>query len=281
MPQTVGLTHIYSRHSDRESLLSRASMELRSLWNYRACVPTLVINNLRRRYQRSFLGFLWSLLNPLAMMTIMTLVFSLFFRKDPRDFALYIFSGLLPWTFMSSTMVAGCGALVEAEGYLKKMPVPKLVFPLVIVGTESCNFALSLVALVLLGAIVGLKCHPTLLALPIAILPTLVFTFGMTVVLSVLTVYFRDVAHIVGVALGGIFYLTPILYPAASIPAHLQVWYQYNPFLHYLNLYRNLICNGSIPSLQENCVVWSLSIVATTIGVALYLWRAPKIIYRL
>ncbi len=281
MPQVVGLNSAFTRHSDRESLVSRAATELRALWNYRACVPTLVVNNLRRRYQRSLLGFLWSLLNPLAMMTIMTLVFSLFFHKDPRDFALYVFSGLLPWTFMSSTMVAGCGALVEADGYLKKMPIPKLVFPLVLVGTEFCNFSFSLFALVLLGAIIGLQCHPTLLALPIAIMPTLVFTLGMTIILSVTTVYFRDVAHIVGVAFGGIFYLTPILYPVTSIPSRLQGWYHYNPFVHFLNLYRDLICTGSMPSIQECCIVWSLSLLATVIGVFIYLWRAPNIIYRL
>ncbi|MBX9671304.1 MAG: ABC transporter permease [Candidatus Obscuribacterales bacterium] len=281
MPKVADLTSSKGKPINRASLVSLAGTEFLALWNYRACVPTLVINYLRRRFQRSVLGFIWSLLNPLAMMTIMTLVFSLFFHKNPRDFSLYVFSGLLPWTFMSSTMVAGCGALVEAEGYLKKMPVPKLVFPLVLVGTEFCNFTLSLAALSLLGLIIGLQCQLTMLALPLAIMPTLMFTFGMVVILSVFTVYFRDVAHIVGVALGGIFYLTPILYPVSSIPANLQWWYQFNPFVHFLSLYRSLICTGRMPSLQESCVVWSLSIAATVIGAAIYLWRSPSIIYRL
>jgi len=275
------VTTVYRSHGFRDALSVRASRELQSLWRYRACVPTLVINNLRRRYQRSILGFLWSLLNPLLMMTIMTMVFSLFFKRDPRDFALYVFSGLLPWSFMSATMTAGCGSIVEAESFLKKLPVSKIVFPLVLASTETANFVLSLVALAILGLALGLSFHPTALLLPVAVLPAVIFTFGITILLSVSTVYFRDIAHIVGVALGGLFYLTPIFYPLSAVPEHARHWFLLNPFYHLINVLRAVICDGRFPSTVEWSVAWGLSIVALAAGVFVYLWRERDLIYRL
>lgn len=259
----------------------RASRELKSLWRYRACLPTFVVNNLKRRYQRSVLGFMWSLLNPLLMMTIMTMVFSAFFKRDPRDFALYIFSGLLPWSYMSSTMTAGCGSIVEAESYLKRLPVSKIIFPLVLAGTETANFVLSLVALAVLGLALGLPFHASALMLPIAALPVVAFTFGITIFLSVLTVYFRDIAHIIGVALGGLFYLTPILYPLNAVPEHLRGWYELNPFFHLINVIRLVISDGRLPNVYEWCAAWALAAVALVLAVVTYVWRERDIIYRL
>jgi ABC-2 type transport system permease protein/lipopolysaccharide transport system permease protein len=280
MPQSV-MTEIYLTHGYRDPLTMRASRELKTLWRYRACLPTLVANNLKRRYQRSILGFLWSLLNPLLMMTIMTMVFSVFFKRDPRDFALYIFSGLLPWSYMSATMIAGCGSIVEAESYLKKLPVSKVVFPLVLVATETSNFILSLIALAVFGCAVGLPFHAAAFALPIAVLPAVAFTFGITILLSVLTVYFRDIAHIIGVALGGVFYLTPILYPLNAVPEHLRVWYELNPFYHLINVIRVVISDGRLPTINEWCVASALAAVALAFGTVSYLWRERDIIYRL
>jgi ABC-type polysaccharide/polyol phosphate export permease len=280
MSQTV-TTEIYLTHGYRDPLTMRASRELKNLWRYRACLPTLVANNLKRRYQRSILGFMWSLLNPLLMMTIMTMVFSVFFKRDPRDFALYIFSGLLPWSYMSSTMIAGCGSIVEAESLLKKLPVSKVVFPLVLGLTETSNFVLSLIALAVFGFALGLPFHASALALPIAVLPVVVCTLAITIFLSVLTVYFRDIAHIVGVALGGLFYLTPILYPLNALPEHLRQWYQLNPFYHLINVVRVVISDGRYPTASEWCTAWALAAVALVLGVATYLWRERDIIYRL
>lgn len=251
------------------------------MWRYKDCVPTFVINNLRRRYQRSVLGFFWSLLNPLLMMTIMTVVFSVFFKKNPGDFALYVFSGLLPWSFMSATMTTGCGSIVEAESYLKKLPVPKLIFPMVHVATEATNFVLSLLALAILGAALGLPFQATAFLIPLAVVPIVAFTFGITMLLAVITVYFRDIAHIVGVSLAGIFYLTPILYPISAVPERFREWYQLNPFFQEFNLLRALIVDGRLPSAPEWFSAITLSVVAVTCGLFVYLWRERDIVYRL
>lgn len=277
----AGFTNVYLVHGREESTFSRVSHELSAIWRYRGCLPNFVRNNLRRRYQRSVLGFVWSLLNPLLTMTIMTFVFSFFFHKEPRDFALYIFSGLLPWTFMSATMTSGCGSIVEAEAYLKKLNVPKILFPLVLVSTESMNFLLSLVALLCLGLAIGLPMNLAVLAIPLAVLPAICFTFGITLFLSVSTVYFRDIAHIVGVLLGGLFYLTPIIYPIVAIPERYQSWYQLNPFYHMLNLFRAIICENRLPNTGEWLSSWALAAVALAVGAVIYLWRERDIIYRL
>ncbi len=271
----------YSLHTAQQSLHDRFIKEAHALWRYRACIPTLVANNLRRRYQRSVFGFLWSLLNPLLSMAIMTYVFSMFFHKLPNEFALYVFSGLLPWIFISTTITNGCGAIVEAEAYLKKLNLPKMLFPAVLVSTEAANFCFSLLALVALAFLLGLKINAAVIALPLALIPLIAFTFGIVLLLCVGTVYFRDIAHIVGVAFGGLFYLTPVVYPLEVLPEGVRKWFLLNPINYFLNLFRALISDGQLPSWSDFSVSCVIAIIALVLGISTYLWRERDLIYRL
>src|SRR5271163_3836747 len=126
---------------------------------------SFVINNLRRRYQRSVLGFAWSLLNPLLMMIVLTTVFSLIFKRDPKTFSIFILIGMLPWTFISESIANGCSSITSAEQFLKKVYIPKIFFPLVTVSTELINFGLSLLSMIVLGLFIGLHLHWTILLL--------------------------------------------------------------------------------------------------------------------
>ena len=109
---------------------------LRDAWSYRWAVETFVTNNLKRRYRRSVLGFLWSLISPLLTMSFMAVVFSLLFHCDIKSYTIYIFTGLLPWTFLTDSAVEGSQCFVNAEAFLKKLYIPKIFFPIVSVGTH-------------------------------------------------------------------------------------------------------------------------------------------------
>jgi ABC-type polysaccharide/polyol phosphate export permease len=256
----------------------RAVNELRYV---KFALVSFVINNLRRRYQRSFLGFAWSLLNPLLMMIVLTSVFSLLFHRDPRTYSIYVFTGMLPWTFISDSIQIGSLSITSAEGFMKKVYVPKIFFPLVAISTEAINFILSMVSMMFLALFVGLKLHLVLLLLPAAILVTFLYTFGIVLALAVATVYFRDLTHLVRVVLTSFFYLIPIVYPISAVPEKYAVFFQSNPFSYFINLYRQIIFYGVAPSFEEWAVPIALSIFTLGIGFYILMKRDRDIIFRL
>ncbi len=242
---------------------------------------SFVVNNLRRRYQRSVLGFAWSMLNPLLMMIVLTTIFSLLFNRDPKSYGIYMFTGLLPWQFISESISIGCSSLVQAEGFMKKVYVPKLFFPLVTCSTEVINFALALTSMIILATFLGLKPTWTLLLLPVAIAVTYLFTFGIALCLGVATVYFRDLTHIVKVILQSFFYFIPIIWPLNALPQKYAGIFLANPFTHFILLFRSLIFDGTVPTSREWswCVFYSF--VTLTIGFWILRRNEKDIIFRL
>jgi len=244
-------------------------------------LASFVINNLRRRYQRSFLGFAWSLLNPLMMMIVLTAVFSILFHRDPRTFSIYVFTGMLPWTFISDSITMGSLSITGAEGFMKKVYIPKIFFPLVTVSTEVINFGLSLISMMFLALFVGLKLQWTLVLLPVAIVLTYLYTFGIVLALAIATVYFRDLTHVVRVILQSFFYLIPIVYPISAVPPKYSAFFLANPFSQFINLYRQIIFNGQVPSLEEWAIPVALTITTLFIGFYVLMKQEKDIIFRL
>lgn len=248
-----------SMAGNSDSFASFLVRSIREMTNIKFALASFVVNNLRRRYRRSMLGFAWSLLNPLMTMCVMTVVFSVLFKQDPKNFGVYVFTGLLPWSFFCESLVAGSGAIVDAEGYLKKVYIPKLFFPMVVVATEAANFGFSLAALLLLAAVCGFQFKLTcLLIVPIA---ALLFTFAYSCALfcSIATVYFRDFAHILRVGLGAVFYTVPIVYPVALIPEEYRWCYAFHPLARFVELFRLSLCEGKVPPLD----IWAVPVVVT------------------
>src|SRR6516162_4175399 len=243
----------------KPSFLSFTFRTLNELRFVKFALASFVINNLRRRYQRSFLGFAWSLLNPLMMMIVLTAVFSILFHRDPRTFSIYVFTGMLPWTFIADSVTQGSLSITHAEGFMKKVYIPKIFFPLVTISTEAINFGLSLISMMFLALFVGLQLHWTLLLLPAAVVLTYLYTFGIVLALAVATVYFRDLTHVVRVILQSFFYLIPIVYPLSAVPPKYSAFFLANPFSQFINLYRQIIFNGQWPGFEE----WAIPVALT------------------
>ena len=265
----------------KESFIAFILRTVGELRHVKFALASFVVNSLRRRYQRSVLGFAWSLLNPLLMMIVLTTVFSLIFKRDPKTFGIFIFTGMLPWTFISESIAGGCVSITAAENFLKKVYMPKIFFPLVSVCTEFINFALSLVSMMILGLCLGLQIHWTILLLPIAMCLTFLFTFGIALALAVGTVYFRDISHFVRVILSCFFYLIPIVYPLSVVPEKYVIFFQINPFTHFINLFRELIIYGTMPTVQEWLTPLALSIISLGIGFFILMKKEKDIIFRL
>ncbi len=277
---TIGVGEITALPA-KESFMPFMIRTLGELRHVKFALASFVINNLRRRYQRSVLGFAWSLLNPLLMMIVLTTVFSLIFKRDPKTFGIFIFTGMLPWTFISESIAGGCSSITSAENFMKKVYIPKIFFPLVTVSTELINFGLSLLSMMVLALFLGLQLHWTILLLPAALFVTFLFTFGLTLALAVGTVYFRDIAHFVRVILSCFFYLIPIVYPLSAVPEKYAIFFQINPFTHFINIYRDIICYGTPPSMVEWLTTLALSAVTLFIGFFILKLKEKDIIFRL
>lgn len=247
----------------------------------RHIIYNLVQNNLRSRYRRSYLGFAWSLLNPLLTMTVLAVVFAGVFQQSLGRFGLYIFSGLLPWGFVSGALTLGCASFVQSEGFLRKVRVSMATFPLVAVVTESVNFVFSLVSLLLLAIVVRADVHLSLLALPLAMLLTILFVTGLAVVVGVANVYFRDMPYIISVGLNIWFYTVPILYPFKLLPQALKTLLAFNPLYYYISLFQALIYEGAMPPLKTWGLCVGIAALSQLCGLFFLKSKENEIIFKL
>lgn len=215
------------------------------------------------------------------MMAVMTVVFASLFKRDMHTYALFIFSGMLPWQFMQTSIIGSTQAIIGSETFIKKIFIPKAFFPLATVSTELLNFTLSLSSLFILALVMGLPLKATLLLLPAVIGLTFVFLCGAGLIMSIATVYFRDLAHISTVVLSAIFYLMPVIYPIKMLPPVLQTLCNCNPFYRFIKLYRATIYDGQFPTLND----WTIAslIAVGTLFLSLYLLKRQEkdLIFRL
>ncbi len=271
----------FAAFDTKESILGYTCRVLGELRNIKFALASFVVNNLRRRYRRSVLGFAWSLLNPLLTMAVMTAVFSLLWHANPKSFGVYVFTGLLPWTYITDSIMMGSQSLVQSEAFLKKVYIPKSFFPLVAVSTETANFVFSLASLMLMAVIVGVHMNWTVLLVPAAVALLFLFNFSVTLILAVATVYFRDLTHIIKVGLSTLFYLVPIIYNLDMVPEKYRVLFLLNPVFYFIDLFRALIYVGEMPDVTRWAIPTLITLV--TLSIAFYtLKKTDKdLIYRL
>lgn len=237
---------------------------------YKPLLNELVLRDLKLKYRRSFLGYLWSLLNPLLMMTVMSLVFSYMFRFDIPNYPLYLICGQTLWTFFSeSTNMAMHSVLVNGS-LIRKVYIPKYIFPISRVLSSFVTMSFSLVAILIVMLFTKVPLTWELLLAPIPLALLLLFCMGIGMVLSALSVYFRDVVHLYGVLTMAWMYATPIFYPISAVPPEIATFIQFNPMYHYITFFRSLILHGTVPSadIWFGCII--SSIVSFVLGLLVF-----------
>lgn len=264
-----------------ESFIRFVRKNIRDLRIYRHAINNFVVTNLRMRYRRSTLGFLWTLLNPLMVMIVLSVVFSLIFQRDIRTFSVYIFSGMAPWGFINGAIQHGAQSIILSEGYLKKVYLPKVMFPIIYVSSEAVNFVFSLLSLYLLALMLGSPVTWKLALLPFAVLITYLFVLGMAMILSVATVYFRDLTQIVSVLFTALFYAVPIVYPLELIPEQFQMYFKWNPFYYFITMFRHAIVGSEVMTLLDWAVPLAIAVLTCLVGFYVLMKRDRDIIYRL
>ncbi len=243
---------------------------VRDTYQYRQLIWALALKELKVRYKRSALGFLWALLNPALTMLVLTLVFATIMQFSVKHYAIFLLSVLLPWTFFSQSMSYAVDAIVGNGELIKKVAVPKLVFPVAAVISNIINLLLSLIPLAIL---VPLMRHPfywTWLYLPVPMLALIIFTLGVTFFFATANVYYRDFAHIIQVVLSAWFYFTPIIYGLDMIPAKRQWLFRLNPMLYVINGFRLAVYNGMLPRWQSVAMSFLCAFLALFVGFGLF-----------
>ncbi|HXV60563.1 MAG TPA: ABC transporter permease [Vicinamibacteria bacterium] len=222
---------------------------LLALPRYRVLIGSLVVRELKARYRGSVLGFLWSFINPLLQLLIYWFVFS--YIMPARDaygmspYALFLFTGILPWTWFSSSVLESSAVLIASGNLIKKILFPAEVLPIVVVVSNLVHFLLGLPILLVFLIYYG-KIQLSLLAFPAVVLIQFVFTLGLCLFVSALAVHFRDVQAIIGNLMMLWFFASPVIYSYLSLSPSVQRFLNYNPMTHVLVGYHQTLFTGSI-----------------------------------
>ena len=230
----------------------------------------MALKDLRVRYKRSILGFLWALLNPLLLMIVLTIVFSTVMRFPIDNYAVFLISTLVPWTFFSQALSYATESIVGNGNLLKKVNIGKSVFPAAAILSNLINFFLSLIPLILLLLALQFPVHLTWLYIPVPLLGLIAFTLGIGFFCAAANVFFRDVSHIIQIVLSAMFYFCPILYSLDLIPEQYRFYFRLNPMLYILNGFRMSIYYGMLPSIQSAAMSLLCGFGALIIGYRFY-----------
>lgn len=241
------------------------------LFKYRALVRALVLRHLAARYRGSMLGFFWSILNPLCLMAVYTLVFKYYVRfSSVEHYALFLFCGLLPWTWTSSALLEGTSSIVASGSLITKSMFPAHLLPVVSVLTTMVNFLLSLPLLAVFMLFSGVELHAAMLLLPVVIALHFLFLTGAGLGLSALNVHLRDVQHILGNLLTFLFFLCPIVYTESTVPERYRFALELNPLSLLTLQYQRIILQGQLPSWESLSILLGWSVLAVVVGNAVF-----------
>lgn len=237
---------------------------------YLPLMKELVSRDLKVKYRRSVLGYVWSLLNPLLMMTVMSIVFSYMFRFDIENFPLYLICGQTLWTFFNESTNMAMYSVLQNSALLKKVYIPKYIFPISRVFSSFVTLSFSLVAILLVMLFTGAKFSWWILLFPIPLFFLLIFSTGVSMVLSSLSVYFRDITHLYSVITLAWMYLTPIFYPIEAVPPEVQMFIRFNPMYGYVTFFRELVLYAKVPEAGIVSLCVCSSAIAIVVGAYIF-----------
>lgn len=225
-------------------------------------IKQLVQREIKRKYARSYLGIIWSVLNPLLTMAVMSMIFSTMFRRSIENFPIYYLTGNIFWGLFSSATNSAMTALVDNKMLLMKVKMPKQSFVLARVYTALTNFGYTCVAYVLMLLIFRIQPSWTMLLFPIPVICMLLFSLGIGYILSILYVFFGDIKHLYSVVLTLWMYLSAIFYPVSQLPEAVQGLISWNPVFECINFARECVMYQTVPEPMEwiKMILWCVGI---------------------
>lgn len=246
---------------------------------YRHLLQQLVVKDIKLKYRRSFLGYLWSILNPLMIMIIMVAVFSSMFRFDIQNYPVYLIIGQTIFNFVSESTNQAMWSITGNAALLKKTYVPKYIFTLSKVTSSCVNTLFSLGAMVIVFWVCKVELNWYMLFIPVIMVQVYIFCIGLGMFLSQATVFFRDIQYIYAAFLTAWMYLTPIFYPITQLPFELmRAIKHFNPLYSYITQFRTIVLDGMMPDPRLIVYGFAVSFGMLVIGTFCFLKNQDRFI---
>lgn len=240
---------------------------IKELYAYREMIVGLVRRDLRGRYKGSVLGFLWTFVNPLLQLVVYTMVFSVIMKNGIEKYYIYLFVGLVPWIFFSTSVTGGANSILSSKDMVKKIYFPREVLPISVVTSGFINMLFCFIVIFAALFISGIGINPVaLLFLPIIMIVEYFLALGFALLSSALTVYFRDLEYILGIITMAWMYLTPVMYPETMVPENLLWILKINPMTSVIMAYRDILYYKQIPQLETLLQALFVGIVFCILG---------------
>lgn len=238
----------------------------KKIYNYRELLKTNVKKEIRGRYKNSILGVMWSFLNPLLQLAVYAVIFGALLSGGDPTYHIYICVALIPWTYFTTTITQAAFTVIGNADIIKKVYFPREILPISVVTSGAVNFVISTIIILAFLFAAGLGVTKYILLYPVILLIQYLLLIGIAFIVSSITVYFRDLEHIIGVVLMAAFYGTPIVYKLEQLPANLQVLMKLNPMTHLINAYRDIFYYQQMPNITALGVLFAIALGLTIIG---------------
>ncbi len=255
--------------------------EIKALIQYRELIYQFVARSLKTRYKRSVLGVLWTMLNPLLTMIVLSTVFSQVIDRGAVNYPVYVLCGLMAWQFFSFSTREAMGEMVWSGNLLNRIYVPKSVFVVSATGTALVNLGLSLIPLLLIAFILGVRPTLAMLVLPLSVLVLAVFALGLGMLLATAAVFFADMLPVYDVVLQIWMYASPVIFTLEMIPGKLRWLFTLNPLYYMINLFRLPIYKGLVPSWDYWAISAVIALVTFIVGGLVFTAKSNEYAYRL
>ncbi len=262
-----------------------------SLADFKRYIPLLLnltSRDLKVKYRRSVLGLAWSVLNPLLTMLVLTQVFRLLLKSEVPNYAVYFILGSSMFNFFGEATTASMSSVLDSAALIKKVHIPKYIFPLEKCMFATVNFMFSMIAVVIVMLLnpylsangTPMSLSATMLLFPVPVIFCFLFSFGAGLILSACTVFFRDVLHLYSVFLTMLNYLTPIIYPIEMLQEHnlILAVVKINPLFHFVDYFRNIMMYQTVPSLEEHLICLGWCAISLLLGLIMFKKTQDKFI---
>ncbi len=247
----------------------------KTFFSYRDLLKNLVSRDFKTRYKRSYLGILWSLLNPLLIIIVYTLAFDYIMKIQVKNFPMFFMCGFLPWSYLSASLMTSMTSFSDTGYLIKAVYFPREILPLSMVLSCLLHFLITFIFVFPVLMIYGYFPQWITLSLLVIILLQSIFIFGLSLFLSSIHVFFRDIRYILDVILTIWFWLTPIVYPISLIPEQFLFFYKLNPMTLFVTAYRDVLLNGELPIPKYWVALFLATLGSLILGYLPY-WRVKK-----
>lgn len=243
---------------------------IKNLYNYRELLKSNIKKEIRGKYKGSFLGVLWSFINPLLQVFVYSIVFSYVMRTQIDHYLVYVVCGIIPWNFFTTVVNQGMVTVRANGSVIKKVYFPREILPISIVTSEAVNFMIS--TIIILGFVIfgGIGLSKYIIFYPIVLLAQYLLLIAIALIVSSISVYVRDLQHLIGVVMQLLFYATPIVYSSDTIPESFKWILNLNPMTYIINGYRDIFYNQTMIDVVPLLILILISIMACVIGYIIF-----------